>query len=66
MEVEVKESSKKRLIGEEYMGWSCEKHGRLKMEARKTEIAMGDCIKGDIERVGEEWNKLQLESIGEC
>ena len=25
------------------------------MESRKTEIAMGDCIKTDIERVGEEW-----------
>ena len=24
------------------------------MEARKTEIAMGDCIKSDLERVGEE------------
>ena len=28
------------------------------MEARKTEIAMGDCvIKSDIERLGEEWKK---------
>ena len=27
------------------------------MEARKTEIAMGDCIKSDYERVGEEWKK---------
>ena len=24
------------------------------MEARKTEIAMGDCIESDLERVGEE------------
>ena len=23
----------------------------------KTEIAMGDCIKRDLERVGEEWRK---------
>ena len=49
------------------MGWSCRKNGRLKtgkdtrcpesegeMEARKTEIAMGDCIKSDLERMGEE------------
>ena len=28
------------------------------METRKTEIAMGDCIKCDIERVGEEWVKM--------
>ena len=27
------------------------------MEARKTEIAMGDGIKSDLERVGEEWGK---------
>ena len=27
------------------------------MEARKTEIAMGDCNKSDLERVGEEWKK---------
>ena len=27
------------------------------MEARKTEIAMGDCVKSDIKRVGEEWKK---------
>ena len=28
------------------------------MEARKTEIAMRDCIKSDPERVWEEWEKL--------
>ena len=28
------------------------------MESRKTEIAMGDCIKSDLERVGEECGKL--------
>ncbi len=28
------------------------------MEKRKTEIAMGDCIKSDLERVGEEWGKM--------
>ena len=27
------------------------------MEARKTEIAMGDCVKSDLESVGEEWKK---------
>ena len=26
-------------------------------EARMTGIAMGDCIKRDLERVGEEWRK---------
>ena len=25
------------------------------MEATKSEIAMGDCVKSDLERVGEEW-----------
>ena len=28
------------------------------MEAMKTEIAMGDCIISDLERVGEEWEKM--------
>ena len=28
------------------------------MEARKTEITMGDCVKSDIERVGEEWKNI--------
>ena len=47
------------------MNWSCGKYGRWKpgkdaqkvgeMEARKTDIAIGDCIKSYIERVGEEW-----------
>ena len=32
------------------------------MEARKTEIAMGNCIKNDIERVGEEWKQM-IENI---
>ena len=27
------------------------------METRMTEIAMGDCIKSDLEKVGEDWNK---------
>ena len=31
------------------------------MEARKTEIAIGDCIKRDLERVGEEWGKIVRE-----
>ena len=32
---------------------------RGEMGARKkTEIVLGDCIKSDLERVGEEWNKL--------
>ena len=31
------------------------------MEARKTETATGDCIKSDIERVGEEWGNADSE-----
>ena len=27
------------------------------MEARETDTATGDCIKNDLERVGEEWEK---------
>ena len=31
---------------------------RQEMEARKkTELAIGDCIKSDLDRVGEEWEK---------
>ena len=50
------------------MSWSCGKNGRRKTgkesrgtesggekEVRKTEIAMGYCIKSNIERVGKEW-----------
>ena len=52
------------------MGWSCRKMGYEKlaesrctesggeMEARKIEIAMGDCIKSDLEGVGQEWVKI--------
>ena len=29
------------------------------MDQTKTEIAMGDCIKSDLERVGEEWKKIR-------
>ena len=52
------------------MGWSCGTNGRLRpdkesrrpeiggeKEARKTEIVMGDCIKRDLERLGEELRK---------
>ena len=52
------------------MGWSCRKKWEMKtgkesrcsesggeMEARKTEIVMGYCIKTNLERVGKEWNK---------
>ena len=36
-------------------------------KARKTEIAMGDCITSDPERVGKEWRKeQQIEGIGDC
>ena len=54
------------------MGWSCrKKNGRYnicidsrcpeiggEMEAKKTRNCDGDCIKIDIERVGEEWDKI--------
>ena len=36
------------------------------MMARKTEIAMGDCTISDLERVGEEWKKLEIKGIGDC
>ena len=52
VEVGAKESSKKKLV------WSCRnkmaESSAQKMEAKKTEIAMEDCIKSDLERVGEE------------
>ena len=35
------------------------------MEMRKTEVAMGGCIKSDVERVVEE-NEQQIEGIEEC
>ena len=54
------------------MGWLCRKNGRRKtdtesrcpeiggeMEVRKTKIAKGDCIKSDLERVGEEWGNYR-------
>ena len=62
MDVGVKESSKLRTID----GLSCRKMEEEKlaesrcpecggvMEVRKIEIAMGDCIKSDLERGGEE------------
>ena len=27
------------------------------MEAKKSEIALGDCINSDVKRMGEEWKK---------
>ena len=59
------ESSKKKLVrsiwaekkGDEKLAESrCTESGR-ELEARKTEIAMGNCIKNYLERVGEEWKK---------
>ena len=29
------------------------------METKKTEIVMEDCIKGDLERMGKEWNNYK-------
>ena len=33
------------------------------MQARKTEIAMGDCIKRDLEKVGEEWDNDRMKEL---
>ena len=64
MEVGVKESSKKKLARSIWTGHvgkmglekltenRCTESGG-EMDAMKTEIAMGDCLKSDIERVGE-------------
>ena len=61
----MKESSEKKLI-HGFVMWNklgddklanesrCPEGG-WKMEATKSEIAMGDCVKSDLERVGEEW-----------
>ena len=36
-------------------------------EAKKSGTTTGDCIKSDLERVGEEWRKeQQMEGIGDC
>ena len=64
----MKESSKKKFVRSTLAGhvekwerknWLREQMPRKwrEMEARKSEIAMGDCIKSDTERVGEEWKK---------
>ena len=65
----MKESSKKKLVSSSWVG-HVKKNCRLKtgkksrspesgreMMARKTDIAMGDCIINDLERVGEEYKK---------
>ena len=69
--VGVKESTKKKLAWITWAGhvdkMGDEKNGKEircpenagEMEARKnTEIAMGDCIESDLERVGEEWKTM--------
>ena len=66
MEVGVKESSKKKLVRSTVTKMEDEKNGKEsrcpeigeEMEARRTEIAMGDCIESDLERVGEEWKTM--------
>ena len=67
----MKESAKKKLVRSTWDG-HVEKMGDGKlaesrcpegggeMEAMKTEIAMGDCIKSDLQRVGEEWGMIAL------
>ena len=61
----VKERSKKKLVhglvmwkqlGDDKLAESrCPESGGKLEAATKTEIAMGDCLKSDLERVGEEW-----------
>ena len=66
VQVGMKESSKKKLVRSTWAG-HVEKNGRWKigketrcpesggeMQARKTEIATGDCIESDLEKLGEE------------
>ena len=69
----MKESFKKKLVrSKAYMGCSCRKkmgdeklaesrcpESGWKMDPRKTDIAMGDCITSDLERVGEEWKNYR-------
>ena len=50
----VKESAKNKKTGKEGRWPEC----GGEMEARKTEIAMGDCVMSDLERVGKEWEKI--------
>ena len=57
----MKESSKKKLV-HGFVMWKKFGDDKLanesrcpEMEATKSEIAMGDCVKSDLERVGEEW-----------
>ena len=58
------------------MGWSCGKirdeklakradiqKGGGEIEARKSETAMGDYIKSDLERVGQEWKSDRYEEL---
>ena len=63
VEVGMKASSKKKLARST---WEMKKLANSSdaqkvedkwREMRKTEIAMGDCIKSDLGRVGEEWKK---------
>ena len=60
----MKERSKKKLATSTWVCHveKCEMTKRAddqkvlgEIDARETEIAMGDCIKSDLERVGEEW-----------
>ena len=64
----MKESSNKELVRStwaghvEKMGYEIYAENRCpesggEMEAMKTEFAMGDCNKNDVDRVGDEWGK---------
>ena len=70
MEVGVNESSKKKLVrgtwaghgdkgGDEKLAKRADAQKVEGVEARKTEIAMGDCINSYLERVGEEWGEIR-------
>ena len=43
----------------------CPESGK-EMMARKSEIAMRDYVKSDLEKIGEEWKRIETEGIGDC
>ena len=49
----------------EMKNWQRADGQKVGMETRKTDIAMGDCIKTDLERAGEDCKKLQRKEIGD-
>ena len=76
VKVGMKKSSKKKLERSTWAGHvekrdikngkesRCPESG-MEMEARKTEIAMGDCIKSYLETVRKEWENIWIEGLEE-